>query len=367
MPPLVLPSDQRPAVVVHVGMGKTGTSTIQATFHRSRKLLRRQGILYPRSPGKRRHTRLGLAMQPDPERPRTSAGWRRQEASTPAELRPAFEEALFAELGQGEQHVVFSDEALLAATPEGIDNMRELFDRMASRVRVVAYLRRQDDHLCSRYQQVVKREGEVRTLAERATLDMSRVYDYRAQLEAWRDRMRPDELVVRTFEPAHFEGGSLVSDFVAATGLDVDAGSLADLTTKNESLDAESVEFLRLLNLVHRQRDEVPAIPVVGRMVRRLQRSSEGSTLTLPDAALDDFMEQWRESNETVAREFVAGAPPELFRTPRKTRNTTTEQYLDPARLDHFFTVTELSEELRDPLRRVAESEAERRTPGGNG
>ena len=196
---------------------------------------------------------------------------------------------------------------------------------------------------------------------------MARVYDYRAQLAAWQEVMRPEEMVVRTFEPQHFVGGSLVEDFVDATGLDLRAEQLTPVTTKNESLDAESVEFLRIFNLLHRQLDEVPALRTVGGAVRRLERASEGPTLTLPDTDLDAFMEQWRESNGAVARDFVPGAPPELFRTPRRTRNTTTEQYLDPARLDHLFAVSGLPEELRAPLRRVAESEAGRRAPSEKG
>jgi len=38
-----------------------------------------------------------------------------------------------------------------------------------------------------------------------------------------------------------------------------------------------------------------------------------------------------------------------------RTRNTTTEQHLDPARLDHFLALAEIPEELHAPLRVLAE------------
>jgi hypothetical protein len=59
-----------------------------------------------------------------------------------------------------------------------------------------------------------------------------------------------------------------------------------------------------------------------------------------------------------VALDFLGDASGELFHTPRKTRDTTTEQHLDPARLDHFLTLLELPERVHTPLRRLVEREA---------
>lgn len=356
-----LPADLRPSVVLHVGMGKTGTSSIQATFHRSRQRLAKRGILYPRSPGSRRHIRLGLAMQPDVDPPRRSVDWRRQQFSTPAELRPSFEEGLFAELRQTQASLVLmSDEALLGSEAEGLSNLRDLLDRLASSVRVVVYLRRQDDHVCSRYQQVVKRAGEVRRLKERVTqMDLSRVYDYHARLSAWQELVRPDVLVVRAFERDGFRGGSLLEDFVDAAGLEVQAQDLAQVADKNTSLDAETVEFLRIRNAYHSERGETPALATTQDVVRRLENAPvSGPTLTLPADDLDRFMSRWERCNRAVARDFVPGGPDALFRNERTSRHTTTDQYLDPARVDHFVTLAGLPDQMRSPLRRIAEREA---------
>ena len=361
MAPLSLPPDQRPAVVLHVGMGKTGTSTIQATFHRNRRRLAKRGILYPKTPGKRRHIRLGLSMQADDGVPRQSVGWRRQDVSTPGELRPQFEEALFEELESRPQQVVLSDEALLTASDTGIGNLRDLLDRMASSVRVVAYLRRQDDHLCSRYPQMVKREGEVRMLSERAQADLSHIYDYHARLVAWRDVLRPDDLVVRTFERSRFADRSLLEDFLDASGLELRAENLKEVRSKNESLDAESVEFLRLVNLYRAERGERPSRDLTNDLVRKLNKIPRGPTLTLTEPQLEEFMQQWEPSNAAVAREFTGNPERPLFGNDRKSRATTTEQHLDAARLAHFFEVLELPDEMQASLRRIAEEQADLR------
>ena len=38
-------------------------------------------------------------------------------------------------------------------------------------------------------------------------------------------------------------------------------------------------------------------------------------------------------------------------------RDTTTDQFLDRARLDHYFEVLEVPEEMRTALRRIAEEQ----------
>jgi len=91
---------------------------------------------------------------------------------------------------------------------------------------------------------------------------------------------------------------------------------------------------------------------------KKLSAASTGPTLTLSPAFLDEFMAQWEEPNRRVARQFLGDSSGQLFHAPRKTHNTTTEQRLDVDRLDHFFTLLDIPEQLHAPLRGLAEREA---------
>jgi hypothetical protein len=349
-------------LVLHIGTGKTGTTSIQTFLHRNRDRLAGRGVLYPRSPGMERHTRVSLSLLPDHLLTRTSS-WPRQSAASPAELRETFQRELVAEIAQsGLGRVVLSDEALYGAPLGALRRLRELTERLARSVRVVVYLRRQDDHLISRYQQVVK-VGETRRLAERVkALDLSDLYDYRKRLGVWQRVVEPTSLVVRRFERASFVDGSLHQDFLDAAGVDVGADELEQVTELNESLDAESVEFLRLFNLFRVQNEGARVGQIDNRSyVERLWKASgdpPGPTLTLPPALLDEFMATWEESNAAVAAEFLDDPSGQLFRTPRKSDNLTSDQVLDPTRLDRYLEVLELPAELHAPLRALAESEA---------
>jgi hypothetical protein len=355
------PLSRPPELIVHIGTGKAGSSSIQAFLHENRQRLGELGLLYPQTPGKPRHTRLGLFVKSTKELERSPA-WHKQRQSDPEKFRKAFRRRLFSEIeDSGLPRVLLSDEVLFHRDDRALRRLRRLTDRMAERLRLVVYLRRQDDHLVSRYQQGVKTGSGLR-LREWAQEGRSALYDYHARLTTWQRLLRPAEFVVRRFEPGSFVDGSLYQDFLDATRIDVRADDLQDVPKRNESLDAESVEFLRLLNL-HRIENEGAAVGRVhgSDLLARLAEASTGPVLTLPAWVLDEFMGQWEEGNELVARRFLQEADGRLFRMPRRTHGTTTEQHLDPARLDHFLSLAELPEHTHAPLRALAEREARNR------
>jgi hypothetical protein len=347
-------------LVVHIGSGKTGTSSIQHFLNRNRARLAELGYLYPRTPGATRHVRLGLAFQPE-DALGGFVNWHRQGASSPNAFRRSFRRRLFREIDKsGLTRVLFSDEALYGSPNPALRRLRDFVDQIARRLKVVVYLRRQDDHLVSRYQQVVK-VGETRRLVGWAReMQLSESYDYSLRLRTWQRLLDPDELVVRRFEHGSLVDGSLFQDFLESVGIEARAGALDQGgETRNVSLDAESVEFLRLLNL-HRVENEGATVGLIDNRnwVRRLAEHSTGPIPTLPTVFLDAFMDRWADGNREVARRYLRDKSGELFRMPRKTENTTTEQCLDPARINHFVALLELPEHVLVPLRRIAEREA---------
>ncbi len=234
----------------------------------------------------------------------------------------------------------------------GVFLYRRPYDQLMASV---AYPRRQDEHLVSRYQQVVK-VGETRRLVDWASGDMSFTYDYRARLAQWRRVMEPRRVVVRRFERGRFKDDSLLVDFLDACGIDVDAARLELPGNRNESLGAEAVELLRLINLHLREDLGVAKVDLDHRdLVTRMAERCPGPPLSLPEAELSAFMAQWTDSNRAVAREFFSEA--ELFGPPRQHRDTVVDQRLDPDRLPHLLELLELPTEWLTPLGRISERE----------
>jgi hypothetical protein len=353
-PPLTRPLD----LVLHLGTGKAGSSSIQYFLRDNRERLADRGILYPRSPGGARHVRLGLFAKPDAELV-TSPEWPRMGQTAPAKFRNGFRRRLLGEIEQsGLSRVLLSDEVLFGSSAATLRRLARFTERIAERRRLVVYLRRQDEHMISRYQQGVK-IGWVVRLQDWAREDMSDLYDYRARLGRHCRLFAPATLAVRRFEPSEFEGGSLVQDFLKAAGIEIPMRDLHVGADRNQSLDAETVEFLRLLNLYRVEHEGTTVGQVDNReLVRRLSAASTGPTLTLPEPFLDEFMETWEPSNRAVAVDFLGDPTRQLFRSPRRVRDTTIEQRLEPERLGHFMELTSVPEKMHQPLRALAEREA---------
>jgi hypothetical protein len=317
--------------------------------------------MYPRTPGVARHTFLGLFTK-SPEELEQSLEWHRHRAkfdSVP-EFRRRFRRRLFNEINRaGLRRLLLSDEELWLSSNQAVGRLRRFTARFAERVTVVAYLRRQDELLISRYQQAV-RAGEVRRLRDWAPREPKYQYDFRINLNRYRTILEPAAMIVRRFERESFVDGSLEQDFLSAVGVAIRAADMSPVGPQNPSLDVEMVEFLRLLNIVQ-LREGLPRMEIDNRrLVKRLWDEPRGPTITLPDHVLDRFMNRWRDANAEVARDFLGDSSGELFRAPRKVQDSTTEQRLDPARVDHYFELLELPERLHAPLSAVAKSEAAR-------
>src|SRR6478736_5349615 len=103
---------RRRDVVLHVGMGKTGTSTIQVFLRDNRERLAELDVLYPRSPGRGRHHRLGLAVKSDDDMVR-SPEWPWEGQDRPARFRRTVQRRLLAEIERSDlSRVLLSEEIL---------------------------------------------------------------------------------------------------------------------------------------------------------------------------------------------------------------------------------------------------------------
>lgn len=343
-------------LVLHVGATKTGSTSIQEFLAHNREALAAHGVLYPHAFGDLRRLRLSLMVTPDDALPNRL--WVRSGLgdTAPAEFRRTMRERLLEEFeASGCQQVVLSDETLFGGPPATVTEVRRLADAIAGSVRVLVYLRRQDDHLVSMYQQAV-RGGAVQRLADWALRPRHRIYDYHRRLRMWRRRVTSDGIIVRPFEPAAFHGGSLVSDFFAAAGIATPDRGLEPVAVQNERLGAEATEFLRLLNLFRQENRDLERQELANRRFLPQLAALPGPALTLPEAALDEFMKQWEESNRATARDFLGRD--ELFQSPRKSSGTIAAQGLEPARFEELVDLLDIPEWARDGLRQVAARES---------
>ena len=163
-----------------------------------------------------------------------------------------------------------------------VARLRDFVDEPRRKVRLVVYLRRQDEHLSQRLP-AARQDRRDRRLAEWAA-DRPLV-DLRLRAPArpvGGRRWRPPTSSYDGSSASAFTDGSLEADFLDAAGIDRDTART--VPRANESLDAETVEFLRVLNIyLVAHAGETAGLIDHRELVRTAPEHGTGPTLTLPD------------------------------------------------------------------------------------
>jgi hypothetical protein len=321
------PTKQRAVkITVHIGLEKTGTTTIQGFLSRKRDALLDQGILFPVAPGKSNQTLLAAAAM---------AGDVNIRARALKTLGPDFAadlaRQLEAEIAEAQpQRLLFSNEHCSSRlhTVEEVQRLRDFLAQFGDEMVILVYLRRQDEFLLSTYSTSVK-SGSVKPFVIPRGRKLHARYDYRVLLELWGGVFGQAAMRPRLFQPSSWVGGDLLTDFCDAAELDV---SEREAPTRNLSLSAEGLELVRMLNKQSGgERD--------GSVVRAVGKLTAGPKLSLSTATRREFMRHFEDSNHWVAETFFGRE--QLF---DDVREGMPETLLPEISEDHFAELREAIE-----------------------
>jgi hypothetical protein len=319
---------------LHIGTEKTGTSSVQNFFGSNRELLARAGVLYPDTPGNRNHTGLAGAAQEISNRGALRRTMNIKTNQDVEALRARMIEGLAAEFSSRPfKKVVMSGEhcssRLLA--DEEVGWLKNILAPHFENIYIIVYLRRQDDFLLSTYSTGVK-SGVVRRLDIPPKDIIQDRYDYWNLVSRWARIFGKEQILCRKFERSSLKSGDIVDDILDAIGIDANP-EFDRPQDANESLDAETLEFLRLFNAHVPRFVEGSLNPNRANIIGLLSRMPQGPLITLGEAQLREFMGYFDESNRKVATEYFGGAPGDVLFAPRTdTRARTEPVTLSPER-----------------------------------
>ena len=278
-------------VTIHIGLEKTGTSSIQGFLNENRSVLLTQGVLFPISPGKSNQRRLPAAAMSD------DVGIRAQAIKR---FGPDFGTRLVRELqaeiaGSGADRLLLSSEHCSARlqTVEEVQRLKGIIKTFGDEITVLVYLRRQDEFLTSIYSTAI-RSGYTERFKVPTSTRPHRRYDYRGLLELWSGVFGREAIRARLFQPSAWVGGHLLTDFCDAAALDP-KDTPAPL--RNESMSVEALELLRLINTaagVGRDRSTIRAAIKV----------TQGPKLSIDSDTRRAFLQNFDSDNRWVAETF---------------------------------------------------------------
>lgn len=215
------------SAILHVGLQKTGTSSIQVMLAGSEKYLRSQGYIYPHLP----------ACEAENNKVWVSPFRHNILASTYADYVSAFQslsteqESIFwRNAAEGNESIILSAEDFSRQS-----NFSKLSERLRNyETEIVLYVRRQDVFIESLYNQrnkILLQRGDPSFLTESLLTEQDvfeflksqnyvRVLNFARTLENLENYIKPTSVHVRTFDRNVLTGGDVCQDFAEILSLD---------------------------------------------------------------------------------------------------------------------------------------------------
>ena len=212
-------------IYLHIGRHKTGTTQIQRWLMKNREELKKNGYYYPETGMSPTSGQGGLPW---------SIRFRGDHASLFRQLKEEVIEC-------GCDNIIISSEAFLEP---GVweDILFEYFADQIYDVRIIAYIRRQDEFFESAYNQAVKGAGRM--------CEPSQYHcrlDHRDVLAGWMKQFGRNKFSIGVYAKPLFRNGDLIYDFCSRIGIDPQGFAILS-SDANQSLSRRSIEFIRVIN-----------------------------------------------------------------------------------------------------------------------
>lgn len=245
-------------IVVHAGLPKTGSSSIQLDLYLNRTELFEQGILYPDTglygPGHHLLAHCGypqdkFEFSPELFQYQFDATGDGTELNNLGDTQRSeqFKSLLVAlaeEVAKTDCHtVVLSSEALSNWSSESIELFCDTFHQKSVCVELLLYLRRQDfllESLIRQNERALHRHFSRPEEIEQ--LITHNAFDFNETLKPWLKRLGRDGVVLKSFATLRAQN-RLVGDFRRTIGVE-DETKLTEFENANTSLSRDSVEYI---------------------------------------------------------------------------------------------------------------------------
>jgi hypothetical protein len=247
-------------IYLHIGLHKTGTSSIQTTLSNNRKKLLAHGINYADLGDDPNHSVVLLPLfRKAPHRYRLNRRVGIDSKEKAAKKNAASLAALRRALKSNKSgSIVFSGEGIAALPAHRLRRLQAELEPYAVRFRVIAYVRDPYSAANSMVQQRVRRGQTYEEIA--ATPPYLRYSRIEASIEVF----GRENVDIRMFDPAHFVDGDLIADFLAAIGAAPELAKKLEVARTNVGLSHEAAYLMHEINK-HSPRDEKVAPDLIVR------------------------------------------------------------------------------------------------------
>ncbi len=289
-------------VYLHIGAPKTATSTLQSILARNYRKLLSNGVLYPRDfrNGDAHHLLVCDLIE-------KCQGIRMPDVWYGPRNRGEAWAALTAEIdrhGSNIHSIILSSELFFGQSDSIKSMLDDVFVHLQGHeVRIIVYLRRQDQLYSSFYNQDIKGVRQW-TGSAYQFYQTHQIFqqDYHSLLDVWSEVFGRKHVIIRPFESEQWVNGDIVQDFcVAANTVPLRSGYKDD----NESLGVTQLYIKRCLNKVGFDKKDNEDILRVLLKVGPEAPAKAGSYVHR--AVYRRYRDEWLQANQAISADYLNG------------------------------------------------------------
>lgn len=288
---------------VHIGTMKTGTTAVQGFLWDNRDVLEKYGFGYPdlhwlsQTVTRRRNGRF--LVEPLENSQLEQEVFRKG---------MDYVEKLF----ETYENIVLSNEGIWGATYNRRASLwQELMqegEKHGFQVKVIVYLRRQDEYLSSCWNQMIKmntKEGVREWDEYLENIPKGRQLEYDKKLDSISEVIGKENVIVRRYEFKEFYQGSIYADFLQCMGLTMTDEYQVIQETRNGKLAGNMVEIKRIINTMPNidENQNFYLRDVLLKISEDKRVEQHYSMLSKREA--EEFLKKYEEGNSYVAREYL--------------------------------------------------------------
>lgn len=291
---------------LHMGIWKTGTSSIQHYLNQNYSALLKQGYCYPATGRKSQpgHHIFAWALHGRSH----SKGYERFGKPTPEKMKYM----LLQELEKNEcNNVILSSEVFYN---NNYEDLRSLFSEF--NIKIIIYLRAQDKHIESGYRQIVKGHMKYDMTFKKYFNSLKendyKIYRHYDRLEKLSETFGQNNLIVRVYEKSQLVNGDAVDDFVSILeGMD-NSFFERKFTKVGTTPSSATIELLRLFN---QERVEISELDRFSSVCDSYFKSCKENSYLSHEQRVD-LMGIFEEDNEKIAKKYLKRKDGILFKDP---------------------------------------------------
>ncbi|MEO1193547.1 MAG: hypothetical protein AAFY02_17430 [Pseudomonadota bacterium] len=303
-------------IILHVGVPKTGSTTLQRFLSDNRGLLADRGLAVLQAPGESNH--IGLTLYAKERGGKTNSPQRdlffkkgiktqADQEHFRAKLRQSLAEEV-AGLGPDIGTLILSNEHCATLSRPELEALRALLTPFAAEIEILVYLRRQDRFCVSSYSSDLRNGKSLEIEAHLASASNWRVLRYDELLLDLSQVFGRGAVRPVIFEPSGLREGDLITDLCHRLGLDP-LPEAQRPSRQNEALNRQAQVFLRSFNRSFPTQPEGRDRRALRLLMEVINKDFIGQGLLPARDQVSAFLAGFAEGNEAVRREWFPDRP----------------------------------------------------------